>query len=136
MRADPQSRPTSALLSDLLRHLSGLLRGEIALARDELKANIHAAGIGIGLIVAAVVVAICALNLLTAALVAAIAELGVTPGWAAFGVGTTLALVAIGLGLKGASAIKLSNLAPHQTMQNVRRDAHSFKEIVTNDKSE
>ena len=136
MSADPRSKSTGALLSDLLHHLSGLLRGEIALARAEVEANIRAAGIGIGLILAAAVMALCALNLLSAALVAAIAEFGVAPGWAAFGVGTVLALIALGLALKGASAIKLSSLAPNRTVRNVRRDAQTLKEIVTNDISE
>ena len=136
MSADPRSKPTGALLSDLLRHLSGLLRGEIALARAEVKENIQAAGMGIGLIVAAVVIALCALNMLAAALVAAIAELGVAPGWAAFGVGAVLALIALGLALKGASALKLSSLAPDRTVRNVRRDAQTLKEVVTNDISE
>ena len=136
MSADPRTKSTGALLSDLLHHLSGLLRGEIALARAEVEANIRAAGIGIGLILAAAVMALCALNLLSAALVAAIAEFGVAPGWAAFGVGTVLALIALGLALKGASAIKLSSLAPNRTVRNVRRDAQTLKEIVTNDISE
>lgn len=136
MSAAPRTRPAGALLSDLLRHLSGLLRGELALARAEIEGNIRAAAVGIGLIVAAAVIALGALNLLSAALVAAIAELGVPYGWAAFGVGTALALISLGLALKGVRALKLSSLAPGRTVRNVRRDAQTLKEVVTHDISQ
>lgn len=136
MKADPQTKPTSTLVTDLLNHLSSLLRGEIALARAEVEENIRAAGVGIGLVIAAVVIALTALNVLSAALVAGITELGVPAGWAALGVGSAFGVIALGLALKGADALKPSSLAPVRTVRNVRRDAQTLKEIVTNDISE
>lgn len=62
--------------------------------------NIRGAGTAIGMIVAAAVVALTALNVLTAALVAALAELGIPGGWSALIVGVALAVgAAIGAAL-------------------------------------
>lgn len=133
MSTEPHTRPTGTLVTDLLQHLSNLFRGEVALARAEIEENVRAAGVGLGLLVAAVVIALSALNVLSAALVAGIAELGLPAGWVAFGVGTVLALIALVLAIKGKEALKPSNLAPDRTLKNVRRDVKTLKEIVTND---
>lgn len=136
MSVDPQTRPTGALVTDVLQHLSNLVRGEVALARAEVEQNIREAGVGVGLIVAAAVIALTSLNVLSAALVAGITELGVPAGWAALGVGAALALIALGLALKGAEALKPANLAPNRTARSVMRDAQTLKEIVSNDTSD
>ena len=133
MKPDPQPTATGTLVTDALAQLSRLLRGEVALARAEIADNIRAAGAGIVMILAAVVLALTALDLLGAALVAALAEVGVSPGWAASGIGAVFGLVALLLALKGAQALKPSNLAPSRTAKNMRRDAETMKEIVSND---
>lgn len=130
MSTEPRSRSTSELLSDIFEHLSNLVRGEVALARAEIEENVRSAGVGIGLIVAAVVLAITSLNVLSAALVAGITALGLAAGWSALAVGLLFAMVAIALARKGADALKPSSLAPDRTMRNVRRDAQTLKEIV------
>jgi TRAP-type C4-dicarboxylate transport system permease small subunit len=87
------------------------------------------------MIIAALVFALTALNVLSAALVAAIAEMGVAPGWAALATGVGFGLIALILALKGAHALKPSSLAPSRTAKNMRRDAETLKEIITNDPS-
>ncbi|MEZ5779804.1 MAG: phage holin family protein [Paracoccaceae bacterium] len=132
MTDDPNARPTGTLITDILHRLSSLLRGEVALAKAEVEASFRAAWLGIGLLVAAVVLALTALNVLSAALVAALVELNMSPGWAALAVGGAFALVALLFAWRGANALKPSNLAPRRTVRNVRRDAETIKEIVTN----
>ncbi len=64
------------LVADALAHVSNLVRSEVNLARAEVTENIKSAGIAIGMLAAALVIAITALNVLSAALVAAIAKHG------------------------------------------------------------
>ena len=136
MNPDRNARPTSTLVADLFQHLFSLMRGEVALARAEVEEKIRAAGFGIGLLAAALVLALGSLNVLSAALVAGLTALGLPAGWSALGVGVVFALIALGLALRGAAALKPSHLTPDRTLKNVRRDAQTLKEIVTNDSSE
>ncbi|WP_284165357.1 phage holin family protein [Frigidibacter sp. SD6-1] len=130
MTPDPRTKSTGELLTDILDHLSNLVRGEVALARAEVEENVRAAGTGVGLVLAAAVIATTALNVLTGALVAGLTELGLAAGWSALAVGILFALIAFLLARKGAAALKPSSLAPDRTMRNVRRDAQTLKEIV------
>ena len=135
MNPPPQDKPTGTLFTDALQQLSRLVRGEVGLARAEITLGIRTAVGGLGLVLAAVVIAITALNVLSAALVAALIEMGALAGWAALGVGTVFAAIALGLGCAGARALKPSGLIPSRTVGNLRRDAETIKEIVTNDPS-
>ncbi|EYD74854.1 hypothetical protein Rumeso_03584 [Rubellimicrobium mesophilum DSM 19309] len=87
MSFDADPRPTGSLLSDAINQLTRLVRGEVALAKAEVAQNIRNAGLGVGLLVGAVVLVLVALNVLAAALVAALAETGLGAGWAALIVG-------------------------------------------------
>lgn len=133
MKEAPESKSTGALLGEVVRHLTRLLRGEIALARAEIDEKLRAAAMGVVLVVVAAVIALSALNVLSAALVAALVEQGLPPGWAALAVAALLALIALIFALRGLSALKPSNLAPRRTASNVRRDAETLKEIVDHD---
>ncbi|MEM9795096.1 MAG: phage holin family protein [Pseudomonadota bacterium] len=123
-------RTTPGLVSDVLDHISNLVRKEVDLARAELSSNLSRAGVAIGLLVGAVVIALVSLNVLAGALVAAIAELGIEPAWSALIVGGLLALAAFALVSKGLHDLKLSSLAPTRTVENVRRDAEAVKEVL------
>ncbi|TCD16399.1 phage holin family protein [Oricola cellulosilytica] len=125
-----RKRSTTGLLGDALTHISNLVRFEVDLARAEVSENVKTAGVAIGLLVGAVVLALTALNVLAAALVAALAEAGLGAGWAALIVGGALALVAFLLMSKGKNDLKLNSLAPTRTARNVRRDADAVKETV------
>ena len=128
MTTDP-NKTTGSLLSDALSHVSSLVRSEVDLARAEINDNLKSAGIAIGMIAGAVVVALTALNVLTAALVAALTEAGVPAGWSALIVGIALAIVAYFMVSKGTNDLKLSSLAPTRTAKNVKRDAQAVKEV-------
>ncbi|AKO95469.1 MULTISPECIES: phage holin family protein [Marinovum] len=118
---------TSSLLGDAMAHVSALVRGEVDLARAEIDQNLRRAGTAIGLLVAALVVALTALNVLVGAIVAGLSEAGMDPGWAAFAVGVVLVIVAYGFVQKGLNDLKLSSIAPSRAAANVQRDVEAVK---------
>ncbi len=125
---DEPNKSTGGLLSDALNHISALVRNEVDLARAEINENLHSAGVAIGMIVGAVVLALVGLNVLAAALVAVLTEVGIPAGWSAVVVGVILALIAWAMMKKGTNDLKLKSLAPNRTTKNVRRDAQTVKE--------
>ena len=124
------ARSTTGLFTEALSHVSNLVRKEVDLARAEISENAKKAAVAVGLLVGAVVVALVALNVLAAALVAAITELGVDAGWSALIVGGVLGIVAFAMVAKGTNDLKASSLAPTRTVENVKRDAHAVRESV------
>ncbi|MGR3468711.1 MAG: phage holin family protein [Shimia sp.] len=124
------TRSTPGLVSDVLTHVSNLVRKEFDLARAEMDENLSRAVVAIGLLVGAVVIALTALNVLAAALVAAIENTGIAPGWSALIVGVLFAAIAGGLAAKGANDLKASSLAPTRTMDNLKQDADTVKEAI------
>lgn len=128
MSTDP-NKSTGGLLSDALGHVSSLVRNEVDLARAEVNENLKSAGVAVGLIIGAVVVALSALNVLSAALVAALTDAGIPAGWAALIVGVVFAIIALVMANKGTNDLKLSSLAPSRTTKNVKRDAQAVKEV-------
>lgn len=130
MSHDADPRPTGSLLSDAVNQLTRLVRGEVALAKAEVAQNVRNAGIGIGLLVGAVILALVALNVLAVALVGALAATGLGPGWAALIVGVVILLVAGLLVMRGLNALKPENLAPSRTVRSVEADAQMIKESV------
>ena len=115
-------------MQDALQNVSGLVRNEVDLARAEVSENVNKAGVAVGLIAGAAIIALVALNVLAAALVAALAEAGIDAGWSALIVGALLGLVAYLLINKGINDLKLSSLAPTRTVKNVQRDAAAVKD--------
>ncbi|MFX0544445.1 phage holin family protein [Roseovarius sp. S1116L3] len=128
MMSDPNKKSTSDMLSDALTHVSSLVRKEVDLARAEVSENLNRAAVALGLIVGAVVVALTALNVLSAALVAALTEAGLDAGWSALIVGVVFAIIAFVMAGKGMNDLKLSSLAPSRTATNVKRDATAIKD--------
>ncbi len=128
MTTDP-NKSTGGLLSDALTHVSSLVRNEVDLARAEVNENLKSAGVAIGMIAGAIVVALTALNVLSAALVAALTEAGIPAGWSALIVGGVFAIIAYVMLNKGTNDLKLSSLAPTRTAKNVKRDAQAVKEV-------
>jgi hypothetical protein len=122
-------KSTGNLLSDALTHVSSLVRSEVDLARAEVNENLKSAGVAIGLIVGALVLAITALNVLTAAVVAALTEAGIPAGWSALLVGVVFAIIAYVMVNKGTNDLKLSSLAPRRAAKNVKRDAQTIKDV-------
>ena len=126
---DPvRSQSPASLAADALRISIDLVRKEVSLAKAELRQNLNRAGTGLGMIVAAAVLGIVTLNVLTVALVAALAETDLGPIWSAVVVGVVLAILAYVLLRKGMADLKPENLMPTRTVENVQRDASAVKE--------
>jgi len=125
---DNQVKSTGGLLGDAMGHVSSLVRNEVDLARAEISENAKKAAIAIGMLVGAVVIALTALNVLSAALVAALTEAGIEAGWAALIVGGVLAVISFIMVSKGTKDLKATNLAPTRSARNVKRDAEVIKE--------
>jgi Flp pilus assembly protein TadB len=78
--ADLRALPAGELVKQLADEVSGLVRAEIELARTELTEKGKRAGIGLGELGAAGIVALYALGALTACFIAGLAALGL-PVW-------------------------------------------------------
>lgn len=128
MNEDSTSRSAGGVLSDALNNVSALVRNEVDLARAEVSENANKAGMALGMIASAAIIALVALNVLTAALVAALSEAGLDPVWSALLVGIVFGGIAYALLNKGTNDLKLSSLAPTRTAKNVQRDAEAVKE--------
>ena len=124
------TKSTTGLLSEAMAHVSGLVRKEIDLVRAELSENANRAAVAVGLIVGAIVLLLTALNVLSAALVAGIAELGIEEGWAALIVGIVYFVIALIMVRKGTNDLKATSLAPTRSARNVQKDAHAVKEHI------
>ena len=131
MSFDADPRPTGTLLTDAINQLTRLVRGEVALAKAEVAQNVKNAGLGIALLVGAVVLVFVALNVLVVALVAALSSI-MPAGWASLLVGVVLLAVAGLLAMRGLNALKPENIAPSRTLANVQADAQAIKENVHN----
>ena len=128
--ADPENRSAPALIGDLIGHVTELFRKEMLLLRAELNEKGNQVMTAVGMIAGALVLAMVALNVLAAALVAALAEI-MEGGWAALIVGILLALIAWLLANSGMKNLKTANLTPRRTTDALSRDATMAKERVT-----
>jgi len=132
---DPRTVPQ--LLSDLAHELTTLFRKEGQLIRAELSEKFTQIQVGAGSALAGAVILLVSLNVLAAALIAALASIGRHPGdptsglgvgWASLIVGIILAIIGALLVRKGAS--NMSNLTPERTAHQVAQDASLVREQV------
>jgi uncharacterized membrane protein YqjE len=131
-RVETRTETTPELVGDVLTHATGLVRKEMDLLRAELQEEVNKAAAAVGMLAGALLLALVALNVLAAALVAWLTESGLDAGWSALIVGGALALIAIGLAMKGRNGLNLSSIAPTRTARNVERDVKTVKEAGTN----
>jgi len=116
------------LVGEALRESTDLAQKEFTLFKTEVSQNIRTLFMGLAMMVAAAVFAIAALMLLTESLVKWLATVVNSEALAALIVGGVLALIAIGLGLWGRSAMSSSSLMPQRTMRSLKRDAEVLSE--------
>lgn len=130
--ADPGAERTdmAGLLHQIASHLTNLFRGELMLARAELDRTAHRVALGLGLFAGAAVIALSALNVLMAALVAVLIEMGMAPALASLVVGGGLLLLALLLALRARSLLRARALAPKRTLKNIREDGLTLKEAL------
>jgi hypothetical protein len=120
---DPRS--IRDVVGDIIEDVRLLVRGELALARAEIDEKIDRLMVAGASIVGGIVLAFAALNLLLAALVAAIDESGLgIPTWlAAVIVAGVVAIIGYILVRSGQKALQLKRLMPERTAANVQADA-------------
>jgi tetrahydromethanopterin S-methyltransferase subunit C len=125
---DLRSASTGELVQLLSAQVSELVRGELALARAELKDTGTRLGVGAGLAGAAGVVALGGALCLLAAVIAALAL--VLPVWAAaLIVGVVLLVVAAVLGLLGRRQLQHATPpVPEQAARGVQEDVRTVRE--------
>jgi hypothetical protein len=128
--ADLNERSAPALMGDLVNHVTELVRKEVALFRAEMNDKATQVVIALGSIVAGVVFILTALNVLAAALVAALTNAGIPAAWSAVIVGVLLTIGGVILANRGIANLKAQNLAPERTARAAARDAHMVKEKV------
>ncbi len=126
MSPQPQ-RGTSGLFSEVLSGVDRLLRGEVALAKAELRQNLRAVRQAALQFVLAVVFGVIALNLLTGAAVAGLVAAGLSPGAAAFALGAVLLLIAYGCMHWGLWLLDPVRLHPKRAFHNLGQDIASLK---------
>lgn len=129
--AEGQERSAPALVGDLLNQSTELVRKEIQLFRAEISEKASQVFTAVGLLAAAAVIALTALNVLAAALVGAIENLGLEGAWAALLVGLAFAILAYILAQKGINDLKAQNLTPDRTQRSLSKDAAMAKEKVS-----
>jgi len=136
MTNSTDSRSLSELVTGLVSDISGLFRKEIELAKTEASEKMSHALTGVEAFAAGIVLAICAVGVLLAALVKGITALLVAQGMtepnadalSSVAVGVVVALIAWGLASRGLKALKGENLKLERTSASVQRDAQIVKD--------
>ena len=123
----PDRKGLFALIGDVPRLVTDLVKGEIELAKLELIAKGKKFGVGAGLIVAALIVLLLFVTMLLTAVVLALGL--IMPPWlAALLVAFVLLLVAAALGFIGYKSVqKALPPTPERALHNLQRDVNVLK---------
>ncbi|MEO7754562.1 MAG: phage holin family protein [Terracoccus sp.] len=131
MSTDPrQERTLGQLVAAVSQDLSTLVRGEIALAKAEVSAQVKKAGVGGVLLAAAAVVAFYSVYFIFTTIAEGIVALGLAR-WLSFLIVTLLMLaIAAVLGLLGVKRMKTVEPAPERTIANAQQTVAGVKAAV------
>ena len=108
------------LVSDASRDISALVRGEIALAKSELKVSVKAGGLGLGLFAGAAFLALLAIIMFSVALAYFVHMTGLDLAWCFLIVFVLYLLIAALLafiGVKKVKQVKAPERAIHQAQE-------------------
>jgi Putative Actinobacterial Holin-X, holin superfamily III len=120
---DLRGLPAGELVKELADEVSGLVKAEIELARTELTEKGKRAGIGLGELGAAGIVALYALGALTACFIAALAALGLQVWLAALIVAVIYAIIAAVLYFIGRQQLEKGiPPTPERTQKTIKED--------------
>ncbi len=123
------SEPTvGQLVANASKDLSGLVRGELELAKTELKKTAVAAGTGAGMFAAAAFLALLAIILLSIAAAYGLTALGLHPAWAFLIVAGFYLLVGAVLVFVGMRALK-SAKGPQRAIETSKESVEVLKAI-------
>ena len=126
-RGDTSRRSLFTLIGSIPTLLVDLVRNEIESLKDEIAGKLKNAGIGIGLLAAAVFFALFAVMVLIATAILGLAT--VVPAWlAALIVGVVILLVAAILAIVGIRSLKKGvPPAPTHTIESIKKDVRTIK---------
>ena len=122
---DPADRSIGDTVSAVFEDLSGLIRGEVALAKAEAKESAQSAGKGAGMLAGAAVGGLLMLIFVSLALAWAIGGMFGSLGWGALVVGLIWGIVAAVLAASGRTALK--NMGMPQTQDTAARIPDALK---------
>jgi hypothetical protein len=108
------------LVSDASRDISALVRGEIALAKSELKVSVKAGGVGLGLFGAAAFLGLLAIIMLSVAIAYFVHMTGLDLAWCFLIVFVLYVLIAgllAFIGVKKVKQVKAPERAIHQAQE-------------------
>jgi protein-S-isoprenylcysteine O-methyltransferase Ste14 len=124
---DSPERTLGQLVADATRDLSSIVRGEIDLAKTEIKADAQRAGKGAGLLAGAGVVAFLGVILLLFAVVYALVAAGLSTWLAFLIVAVVLFVVAAIVGLVGKKALSQVHGKPERTIKSTQATIAAIK---------
>lgn len=137
MAKSSEERSLPELVTGLVGDISGLFRKEITLAKTEASEKMAHALVGVEAFAAGLVLAICAVGVLLAALVNGLAAFLVARGMAEHNadalssvvvVGVVVAVIAWGLISRGLNALKGEKLKLERTSASLQQDAKIVKD--------
>lgn len=122
-----QERTLGQLVADASQDLSSIVKGEIALAKMEIKSDVSKGGKGAGLLVGAGIFALFMLGFLFTAAAWGLVAAGL-PNWAGFLIiGGVLLLITLILALMGKSALGKMQGKPVKTIDNAQKTVAALK---------
>lgn len=122
-----QERTLGQLVADASQDLQSIVKGEIALAKMEIKSDVSKGGKGVGLLVGAGIFGLFTLGFLLTAGAWGLFAAGL-PRWAAFLiVGGVLLLITLILALMGKSALSKMQGKPVKTIDNAEKTIAALK---------
>jgi uncharacterized membrane protein YqjE len=133
MRAADPPKSAGEMMTDVVGHVSSLVRKEADLARAEIAESVTKAGASIAAMAVALVLAIVGLNVVATGLVTFVVLAGLPLHWATLVVGAGLLLIALAIFFSAKAALQQVNFVPTRAARNVQRDAAAIKDSF-NDK--
>jgi uncharacterized membrane protein YqjE len=133
-RIDPQEPSLGELLGGLVGNMQDLIRGEVALAKREVKEEATKAGAGAGLLAGAGALALVGLIFVGLTLTYALTL--VLPSWAAaLIVAALFFIVGFVLYRLGRERLQRVDPVPRQTIESLKEDTEWIKRQVSSDES-
>ncbi|MCJ2009323.1 phage holin family protein [Methylobacterium sp. J-092] len=126
----PPSGGLQGLLAEALRGASDVVRGEIALFRQEMANNLRSLIVGLAAMTGAAVFAVVGFLVLVDALVKWLATVVGSEALSALIIGVVFLVIGIVLALTARRRFSLNGLMPTRTGQQLRQDAAVIKEHV------
>lgn len=123
------SRGVISSVSEIFGDAISLFRGELALARTEMGEKLSGLIGAVVMLVIGLALVMAALVVLLNALVFALVETGIHPGWSALIVGAGTLLLGAILMMTAKSKFEPGNLMPEKTAAQLRKDSETLKEV-------